>query len=281
MIKKITCFLLTLVLFNTTGQAQHSSCCTMTPTAGFAMLAKEEAFLASHPDPLPFEYLSSRGKMILLKTGSGSAANAFEIKAEKPTRNYLLVIHEWWGLNDYMKQEAEKLQQELGNVNVLALDLYDGKVATKADEAAQLMKAANEKRIVAIVKAGLAYAGKDAHIETIGWCFGGGWSLQASILAGNQGTGCVMYYGMPEQDTAKIRTLKAPVLGIFASKDEWITPEKVNDFVTLMKKNGKDVQVQTFTADHAFANPSNPSYNMGAAAEAHRMAVRFLQEHLK
>jgi len=281
MIKKIKYLLLTLVLFATYGQAQQPSCCTMTTSNRFALLADEESFRASHADPLPFEYLSSRGKMITLKTGSGGPANAFEIKSEKSTRNFLLVIHEWWGLNDYIKQEAEKLQQELGNVNVLAVDLFDGKVATTADDAARYMKEASEKRIVSILKAALAYAGKDARIETIGWCFGGGWSLQTSILAGAQGTGCVMYYGMPEQDTTKIKALKAPVLGIFASKDEWITPEKVSSFVTLMKKNGKDVQVQTFTADHAFANPSNPNHNKEAAAEAHRMAVSFLKEHLK
>src|SRR5688572_29080511 len=110
--KKIIFLVLALVLFATSGRAQQSSCCTMTTTASFALLANEESFLSSHAAPLPFEYQSNRGKMITLKTGSGSPANAFEIKAEKPTRNFLLVIHEWWGLNDYIRQEAEKLQQE-------------------------------------------------------------------------------------------------------------------------------------------------------------------------
>jgi len=279
--KKNIAFIVSFLSVIHSGRAQAPSCCSLTSSARFAMLAEEKDFLSSHADPLPFEYQSPRGKMITLPVAKGTPANAFEIRAEKPTKNYLLVIHEWWGLNDYIKQVAEKLQQELGNVNVVALDLYDGKVATNAGDAGKYMKNASEKRIRNILKAGIAYAGKDARIETIGWCFGGGWSLQTSILAGPQGAGCVMYYGMPEKDTTKIKALKAPVLGIFATKDEWITPELVSEFSTTMKKNGKQIKIETFTADHAFANPSNPNYNKEAAEAAHTMAVQFLKSHLK
>ena len=257
------------------------SCCKISSTSVFVLLAKNESFRSSHTDPLSFEYDSPKGKMISIMAVDGKNATAFEIKADKPTTNYLFVIHEWWGLNDYIKQEAEILQSELGNVNVLALDLYDGKIATHADEAGKLMGAAKEKRIRSIINAAISYVGKNARIETIGWCFGGGWSLQASIIAGKQGSGCVMYYGMPETDVKKLKMLQAPVLGIFAVKDEWITPEKVNLFLSTMKQNGKDITVQSFFADHAFANPSNPKYNKPVADEAHKLAVKFLKEHLK
>ncbi|MFT2612653.1 dienelactone hydrolase family protein, partial [Escherichia coli] len=80
---------------------------------------------------------------------------------------------EWWGLNDHIKRETETLAAELGNVNVLALDMYDGGVAATPDSAMKLMQAATTTRLEAIVKAGLAYAGADAKIFTIGWCFGG------------------------------------------------------------------------------------------------------------
>ena len=84
------------------------------------------------------------------------------------------------------------------------------------------MQGVKEDRAKAIIKGAIAYAGPNAHIATIGWCFGGGWSLQASLLAGKQDVACVMYYGMPEQDVNKLKTLHADVLGNFANKDNWI-----------------------------------------------------------
>ncbi|MBK5286247.1 MAG: dienelactone hydrolase family protein, partial [Bacteroidia bacterium] len=88
------------------------------------------------------------------------------------------------------------------------------------------------------------------------------------------------YYGMPESDLKKLQALSAPVLGIFASLDGWITPEKVSKFETDMKKYNKEITVKSFTADHAFANPSNPKFDKAASEEAHKMAVKFLKEHL-
>ena len=272
---------LMISFFAFTAKAQNKmSCCAMPSSAQFAMLSKDVSFVASHTAPLPFRFIPSKGKMITLKARDGKAASAFEVRADKPTDNYLLVIHEWWGLNDYIKQEAEKLQGELGNVNVLALDLYDGRVATNPDSAAKIMGGAKEERIRAIIGGAIDYAGKAAKIQTIGWCFGGGWSLQASLMAGRQGIGCVMYYGMPEKDMAKLKTLNAPVLGLFASKDEWITPTMVNQFEKDMKAAGKEITVKSFDADHAFANPSNPHYVKAAGDEAHEMAVAFLKKHL-
>ena len=259
-------------------QAQTPVCCKATDA--FASLASSEKFKKAHPDPLPFHYVSPNGKAVSIPVKGGKNANLFEIRADKPTNNYLLVIHEWFGLNDYIKREAESLQKELG-VHVLAVDLYDGLVAATSEEAAKLMKAAKEARIRAILEATLNHAGKNARIQTIGWCFGGGWSLQASIMAGNRGTGCVMYYGMPEEDVNKLKQLKAPVLGIFAVKDEWITPDIVSRFLKNMKMNNKDVMLQSFTADHGFANPSNPNYNKDVAGEAEKLTLKFLKDHVK
>jgi carboxymethylenebutenolidase len=191
------------------------------------------------------------------------------------------MIHEWWGLNGYIKQEAEKLQKELGNVNVYALDLYDGKVADNAQDAGRYMGEVKEDRARAIIQGAIDRAGKKAKIYTIGWCFGGGWSLQASLMAGKQGRGCVMYYGMPESDLAKLKKLNADVLGIFAEKDAWITPAVVATFEKNMKDAGKKITVKSYDADHAFANPSNPKYSKEFAEDAHQRALAFFREHLK
>lgn len=261
------------------AQTQHS-CCSMPATQEFAMLGKDKSFGASHLAPLPFTYESPKGKMITLACEDKKDAGAFEIRSEKPTKNYLLVFQEWWGLNDYIKQEAEKLQNELGDVTVIALDLYDGNVATTPEEAGKYMGEAKEERIRAIIKAAIDYAGKDAKIQTLGWCFGGGWSLQASIMLGKQGTGCVMYYGMLEKDVQKLKNLSAPVLGLFAGQDNWITKEIVDAFEKIMKDNKKEITVQEFDAQHAFANPSNPKYDKASAEVAHKMALAFLKKHL-
>jgi len=261
--------------------ASQSACCTKSVTSDFAMLGKDEAFNASHPAPLPFHFIPAAGKMITLKSADGKDVYGFEIKAASPTKNYLFVFQEFWGLNDYIKQEAENLSEELKDVNVIALDLYDGKVATTPEEAGKTMQATKEERIRAIISAFIKYAGPDARIQTIGWCFGGGWSLQASMMAGNNAKGCVMYYGMPEKDPAKIKTINFPVLGIFGSRDGHINPEIVGQFEKDMKANGKTITVKSYDADHAFANPSNPKFDKEATADAHGLAVKFLREHLK
>jgi carboxymethylenebutenolidase len=143
------------------------------------------------------------------------------------------------------------------------------------------MQEANTARVEMIIKGAITYAGAKAKIYTIGWCFGGGWSLQASLLAGNQAAGCVMYYGMPEKDVDKLTALHADVLGLFANKDQWINPKIVDEFAESMKKAGKKLIVKKYDADHAFANPSNPSFDKDAKTDAYKNAIGFLKERMK
>jgi carboxymethylenebutenolidase len=142
------------------------------------------------------------------------------------------------------------------------------------------MGEAKEERIRAIIKGALDYAGSKAKVGTIGWCFGGGWSLQTALMAGKQTSACVMYYGMPETDVEKLKTINGPVLGIFAKKDGWINPEKVKEFEANMKLASKKLTLKMYDADHAFANPSNPKFDKEAAADAHKVAVAFLKKNL-
>jgi carboxymethylenebutenolidase len=265
------------------GYAQTKSCCSK-PTSNtetFAMLGEKPEFQSNHESPVPFTYETVNGKSITFKTDDGKTGAAFEIKAAKPTENYVFLIHEWWGLNDYIKQEAENLQKELGNVNVIALDLYDGKIATNPTDAGKFMGEVKQERAASIVKGAISYAGAKAKIYTIGWCFGGGWSLQASLLAGKQSAGCVIYYGQPEADVEKLKALNSDVLFIAATQDKWINPELVASFEKNMGTAGKKVTVKSFDADHAFANPSNPKHNKEFAAAAHSLVLTFLKERMK
>jgi len=244
------------------------------------MLASDERFKASHKNPLKFHFQSSIGKTITYQTADGKTSAAWELKAKKPTNNYLLVIHEWYGLNDYVKREAERLYNDVGNVNVIAVDLYDGKAADNKDDAGKYMQAVVETRAQAILKGAIKHAGAGARIATVGWCFGGGWSLQASLLAGKQAVACVMYYGMPEQDVAKLKTLHTDVLGNFANKDQWINTKVVSKFAADMKAAGKKLYLHQYEADHGFANPSNPAYDSEATKQAYGYTTVFLKAHL-
>jgi carboxymethylenebutenolidase len=257
------------------------SCCGIPATAEFARFANDPQFMMSHASPLPFHFVSEKGgKEITFKAADGSEAYGYEIKADKKTNYYLFVFHEWWGLNDYIKREVEKLNSDF-DINVIALDLYDKKIATTAEDAGKYMQAASTNRIENIIKGALSYVGPQARIFTIGWCFGGGWSLQASIMAGKQAAGCIMYYGMPEKDETKLKSLKADVLGLFANKEQWITPQVVNDFEATMKKLGKNITVYRYDAVHAFANPSNPNYDKAATEDAYKRVTAFLKARIK
>src|SRR3954447_9627484 len=237
-------WLLLFLLFSIHSLVYAQPSCCIKATDDFAALGNIKAFRMEHKAPLPFVYQSANGKDINYKLPDGTSAHAFEIKAEKQTPYYVLVIHEWWGLNDFVKQESEKISNELG-VNVLALDLYDNKIASTPDDAVKYMQSLSNERAINIIKGAYDYVGSNAKVFTLGWCFGGGWSLQTALLGGNQVKGCVMYYGMPEQDVNKLKTLQCDVIGFFAKKDQRITPEVVHQFEQNMKDAGK---MQRFTS---------------------------------
>ena len=242
-----------------------------------SVLAMDRDFLKVHAEPLSFSYSPVSGTMITVKTHQGPDANVFEVKGSNPLHT-ILMFHEWWGLNDYIKREAEKLSDETG-ATVLALDLFDGKVTGNRDSAARFSGELKPERAMAIIEGTLAYLGKDAVIQTIGWCMGGSYSLQAAIAAGKQAKGCVMYYGMPETDTERLKQIQAPVLAIFAKKDKWITPAVANTFRETMVSAGKQIELKFYEADHAFANPSNPDHDKVATADARKHALAFLRQN--
>ncbi len=251
-----------------------------TPGNDMSLLAANPAFQQLHVSPLPFTYKGA-GEMVTFPTPDGQSASGFMIKAQKPSNKWLLVYQEWWGLNDNIKKEAEKYYSDLKDVNVLALDMYDGKVATEPSEAGKLMSAASKDRLASIMKGGIAYAGPKAEFASVGWCFGGMLSLQSAILEGKQAKGCVMYYGRPEQDVEKLKTLNTDVIGFFGTQDKGITPESVKLFEENMQKAGEKLTVKMYDAGHGFANPSNPVYNKEAAANSYKLALAYLKSKLK
>jgi carboxymethylenebutenolidase len=165
----------------------------------------------------------------------------------------------------------------------LAVDLYDGKVASEPDEARayvqQLDHAAATDTLVSWIgwlRADERVAGK---VGTVGWCFGGGWSLNASIAAPVEAT--VVYYGRVNQPAGELAHLKGPVLGHFATKDQWINKEMVSGFEQTMAQLGKSLTVYWYDADHAFANPTQSRYDKEDAQLAWQRTLAFFHDNLE
>lgn len=274
--------LIALILSASFLNAQDDITICHTPaTESFAMFASNKNFNNNHPEPMPYTHRSEIGKMIKIKTPDGKTANAYLLESQVDSDDYLFVIHEWWGLNGHIKKMAEKFYSDLGTVNVLALDLYDGKIADTREKASEYMEKVDDKRARSIIKGALDYAGNSSEVATIGWCFGGSWALQAAMMAGDEAQGAVMYYGMPEKDINEIKEkVNFPVLGIFAKKDEWITPEVVSKFQKDMQEAQKELNVHFYEATHAFANPSNPNHDKDATEDAYKKSLAFLKRVL-
>lgn len=197
----------------------------------------------------------------------------------------IIVIHEWWGLNDNIKAMTRRLAGE-GYV-ALAVDLYGGATAATPDAAQALMTAAVSDPDAARNNLRQAYDYLEKYafaprIASIGWCFGGGWSLQTALLYPDALDAMVMYYGQVITDSGRLRPLNVPVLGFFAAEDQSIPVRDVQEFRAALSELGKNAEVLIVPrVDHAFANPSGGSYNEQAASEAWATTLAFLERHLK
>ncbi|TDQ13543.1 carboxymethylenebutenolidase [Algoriphagus boseongensis] len=248
-----------------------------TPSDDMAQFVNAPGFASFHPSPVEFEFIG-KGEMTDFPTPDGGTAKGYLIKANGPSNQWLFVYQEWWGLNDHIKQQAEVFYDDLGGkVNVIALDMYDGKVTSNPQEAGQFMQSVKEERLESIVAGAKNLAGTNAKIANVGWCFGGSWSLKSALLNGNQTIGSVMYYGMPVRDVEKLKTLNSDVLGLFAT-EQYISEEVIKDFADKMNQAGKKLTYKIFPAVHGFSNPSNPKYDEAASKEAYGMAIEYLRE---
>ena len=195
----------------------------------------------------------------------------------------IVVIHEWWGLNDHVKHWADRLAAE--GYAAVAVDLYEGTVATTPDEANAAMKKVDATRSKEILLAAHAFLKDDPRVQapkrgSIGWCFGGKQSL-ALALAAPDLDAAVMYYGHPVLEPEALLPLKAPLLAIFGAKDKSIPPETVKAFDEALIKAKKRRVILSYDAEHAFANPSGAKYDEENAAKAWAEVRKFLAEYLK
>lgn len=195
----------------------------------------------------------------------------------------LIVIHEWWGLNEDIHLMADQLAG-LG-YHSLAVDLYDGKSAEGVREAFQLMTglSKNEDAALANLKEAYDYLTNELGAEKvgiIGWCLGGKWSLRGSLMLPNEIDATVIYYGSLIDDREQLATLEMPIIGFVGTKDR----PYINQFIQFdkdLKALNKDYSVHFYEgAGHAFANASGTAYEPEAAEDSWKKTVNFLAAHL-
>ncbi len=194
----------------------------------------------------------------------------------------LLLIHEWWGLNDSIKAVANDFAQQ-GYI-AFAIDLYGGKVGTTPDEARALIKAMDPQLVTKQLVSAMDWLRNHPHsngkIGTIGWCFGGGWSLNASIAAPSDAS--VIYYGRVTRKANDLKKMKGPILGHFATLDQSINQNMVSAFESELKLADKsDYTHHWYDANHAFANPSSSRYDADDAALAWQRTTAFFDRYVK
>jgi carboxymethylenebutenolidase len=197
----------------------------------------------------------------------------------------LIAIHEWWGLNDNIRAMTRRLAGE--GYAVLAVDLYGGETAQSPENARQLMQQVMQNPEVAEtnLKQAYEYLNSDRNapaIGSIGWCFGGGWSLRTALMYPEKLDAAVIYYGELVTDRERLDKLEMPILGIFGGQDQVIPVENVQEFESVLNSLGKTVEVHVYEeAGHAFANPSGDRYIPEAAADAWEETTAFLREYLQ
>jgi carboxymethylenebutenolidase len=197
----------------------------------------------------------------------------------------LIVIHEWWGLNDWVKDQASKLADQ--GYAALAIDLYRGKVATTPDEAHQIMRGVPEDRAKCDLHAAFEYLASQSNVNTdrigtIGWCMGGGYALDVALQEPTLAA-AVINYGHLATDTEALKKINAPILGLFGAQDKGITHEDVQKFERTMKQLGKKIEMKEYDdAGHAFENPNNKQgYREADALDAWKRTTDFLSATLK
>jgi carboxymethylenebutenolidase len=199
----------------------------------------------------------------------------------------VVMIHEWWGLNDNIKDMADELASE-GYV-VLAADLYNGEVATTPDKAMQLVGTVREnpEQAISNLQSAVQYLASlpnvnSSRIASLGWCFGGGQSLQLALNSEqNPLAATVIYYGNLVNDTNELSKINWPVLGIFGNQDQSIPVESVNAFEQALNEIGITNEIYIYPGvGHAFANPSGDNYAPAETADAWEKTLAFLKKYV-
>lgn len=225
------------------------------------------------------------GKSVSYKSGDETVQGFLYTPPGKGPFPAIIVVHEWWGLNDWVKEQASKLSDE-GYV-ALAVDLYRGKVATTPEMAHEIMRGVPEDRAKRDLHAAMEFLKaqsdvKKERIGSIGWCMGGGYALDVALQEPDLAA-TVINYGHLATDKDALKKINSPILGLFGGQDQGIPPADVRNFGQTLSGLGKKIDIKIYDdAGHAFENPNNKSgYRADDASDAWKRTVAFLADTLK
>ena len=228
---------------------------------------------------------AATGKSVSYKSGDETVQGMLYTPSGKGPFPGIIVIHEWWGLNDWVKEQASKLADQ-GYVT-LAIDLYRGKVATTLEEAHEIMRGVPEDRAARDLYAAIEFLKsqknvKPDRIASIGWCMGGGYSLDVALQEPTL-RAAVINYGHLATDPDSLKKINASILGIFGGTDQGIPVDDVKKFEQQLKQSGKKAEIVIYPdAGHGFENANNKGgYRVNDAADAWKHTVKFLARTLK
>lgn len=229
--------------------------------------------------------LAATSKTVSYKSGDETVQGVLYTPEGKGPFPGLVVIHEWWGLDDWVREQASKLADQ--GYATLAIDLYRGKVATTPDEAHEIMRGVPEDRAARDLHAALEFLKSQPNVNqdrigSIGWCMGGGYSLDMALQEPTLAA-TVINYGHLAADAGSLKKIKASVLGIFGGQDRGIPVDDVKKFEQTLKQLGNKVEIVIYpNAGHAFENPNNKTgYRADDAADAWKHTISFLASTLK
>ncbi len=229
--------------------------------------------------------LAANGKPVSYKSGDETVQAVLYTPAGKGPFPALVVIHEWWGLNDWVKDQASKLSDQ--GYATLAIDLYRGKVAATPDEAHEIMRGVPEDRAKRDLHAAIEFLKSQPNVKkdrigSIGWCMGGGYSLDVALQEPDLAAD-VINYGHLATDPEALKKINAPILGLFGAQDRGITPDDAHKFAAALDSIGKKIDIKIYDdAGHGFENPNNKDgYRAVDAADAWQRTVAFLASTLK
>ncbi len=245
---------------------------------------RRKAFVLGFAASVLAAAVAAAGSMVSYPSGSEKVSAYLATPAGSGKHPALVVIHEWWGLNDWVKGKADEFAKQ-GYV-ALAVDLYRGKVAEDPDTAHQLMRGLPDDRALRDMKGAVAFLRSRPDVDTskvasIGWCMGGGLSLDLAVAEPTL-SGAVIFYGHLMTDPATIAALKVPLLGNFGGQDQGISPASVREFAAEARKDGKSVDFKIYPdAGHGFASSKDPKvYRTEDAKDANARTNAFLKKVL-
>ena len=220
-----------------------------------------------------------REETLNFETANG-ATTAFVVRPSADTGKAVIVIHEWWGVNDHIKDISGRYAAE--GFTAIAPDLYRGKVTKDPKEAGEWMKALEVEDGVDTIKSAIDAAGKElgtTHFGITGFCMGGTFALRAACELEGLSAAAPFYGDIPDEDVLK--RLRVPTIFVSGTKDEWINTEKVAFLEDVAERYELPVTSAKYDADHAFMNDTRPEvYEADAARDAWALVIGFFNDKL-